>query len=265
MPRVPMRPREGASSLAGGEYVDGFAARRLVRSDAVARPQTSCVLLVWLALACGTTSNGSTSGHSSGAAGNAALGSSGAAGASSAAAGTSSGGAPSLAGASNAGGVPSLGGTSNAGGAMPSGGASGSSGSVNSIGTAGAAGGTSKAIQVQASGTCTAGQTSGTLISTTCFSPSDFATFGCVPGVVTSGGEEKTAASRAQMEAARFSITYSTTSQVIVYLCTGATPDAGWLCGNPLLGSCANINDQSSCGQLYILSPMPVYTVSCSQ
>lgn len=231
-------------------------------------PQTSYMLFVGLALACGATSNGGPGGRPIGAAGDVdeAAGLSGAAGSSLAAGASNAGGAASFAGGSNPGGTPSSGGAPNSGGAAPSGGASGSSGgAVNAGGVAGAAGGTSKVVQVQASGTCTAGQTSGSLVSTECFSASDFTTFGCVPGVVTSGGAEITVASRGQMEAARFSITYSTTSQVVVYLCTGTTPDVGWLCGNPLLGSCANINDQSTCGQLYILSPMPQYTVSCFQ
>ena len=192
-------------------------------------------------------------------------GASGMSGSSAEAAGTSSSGAlPAFAGALGYGGATHSGGVSGSEGPATSGGKFGHAGALSSGGEFGAAGTTSQVTQVQAAGTCTSGQIFGSPISSACFSSSDLEKFGCVPGTVTVGGVQTTIASRAQMESAVFSITYSSTSQVVAYLCTGSTPDAGWLCGTPLLGSCTNINDQSSCGRLYILSPMPLYTVTCA-
>lgn len=235
--------------------------------------KTRCVGVLTFAFACGNNAspgenprNGAVGGQS------AAAGSSGATGSNDAAAGAASyigtsgsAGAPSSGGRSGAAGAPSLGGASGSAGTPNSGGASGSAGTASSSGASGSGGATSGVIQVHASGTCTAGQTSGSPVSSACFSSSDLAKFACVPGSVATGGVEMTVASRAQMESAVFSITYSTATEIVAYLCTGVAPDVGWLCGNPLLGSCANIADQSSCGTVYILSPMPVYTVACAK
>lgn len=129
---------------------------------------------------------------------------------------------------------------------------------------AGVDGATGNVVSIQSAGECAGGELDGPLISSVCIGPAELARFGCMAAAVNDGESLRTIATEDEMRAAEYSITYSDPGGVVVYLCTGERPDqspAG--CFNVLLGGCSDVADQTSCGRLYLLSPMPSYSFAC--
>lgn len=124
-------------------------------------------------------------------------------------------------------------------------------------------------VQIETQGDCHPGEIHGdpgAILGSSCLDAGYLAS-ACVVARVRENGGLRVVASEAEMQSSEFAISYTVRGTEILYLCRAAAmPGLTWVCSTPLLGSCANAGDQSTCQPpLWVLSAMPMFTTSCPE